>query len=48
MEYLNTQLRQLQQKVARKNQLQTRLTALRGQRSTLLDKVADLDKIAIR
>lgn len=48
MEYLNTQLRQLQQKVMRKKQLQARADGLRGQRSALLDKVSSLDKIAMK
>lgn len=48
MEYLNAQLRQLQQKVARKHQLQARITGLRRQRSALLDKVAMLDERAIK
>lgn len=48
MEYLNAQLRQLQQKVARKSHLQARLDALRAQRSILLDKVAQLDRTAMK
>lgn len=48
MQYLNEQLRLLQEKVARKGQLQARISGLRGQRSALLDKVAELEKIAIR
>lgn len=48
MQYLNEQLRRLQEKVARKNQLQSRVSGLRGQRSALLDKVADLEKAAVR
>lgn len=48
MEYLNEQLRILQQRVARKNQLQTRLAALRGQRGFLLDKAAALEQAAIK
>lgn len=48
MQYLNEQLRQLQEKVARKSQLQARISGLRGQRSVLLDKVAELEKIALR
>lgn len=48
MEYLNTQLRQLQQKVARKNQLQARCASLRGQYAVLLDKTAALDQTAMK
>ena len=48
MEYLNEQLGILQQRVARKNQLQARLAALRGQRGFLLDKTAALERAAIK
>lgn len=48
MDYLNEQLRLLQQKVARKRQLHARISGLRSQRSALLDKVAALDKAAIK
>lgn len=48
MEYLNAQLRQLQQKVARKKQLQTRAAAMREQRGVLLNKVSALDQIAVK
>lgn len=48
MEYLNTQLRQLQQKVARKRQIQALSDSLRGQHCTLLEKVAALDQIAMK
>lgn len=48
MEYLNAQLRQLQQKVARKKQLQARCDSLRSQRGVLLAKVASLDQMAMK
>lgn len=48
MEYLNAQLRQLQQMVARKNQLQVRCAGLRSQCAVLQDQVAALDQIAMK
>lgn len=48
MDYLNAQLRQLQQKVARKNQLQARCAGLRSQRGVLMDKTAVLEQIAMK
>lgn len=48
MDCLNAQLRQLQQKVARKKQLQNRCDDLRGQRGILLNKTAALDQIAMK
>ena len=48
MDYLNGQLHQLRQKVARKMQLQARIAGLRTQRSALQDKVAALDQNAIK
>lgn len=48
MEYLNAQLRQLQQRVARKNHLQARSRVLRGQRDALLRKASQLDRIAMK
>ena len=48
MEYLNAQLRMLQQKVARKRQLESRISGLRQQRSTLLDKVSALEAAAMK
>lgn len=48
MEYLNDQLRQLQQRVARKNHLQARSRVLRGQRDALLHKAERLDRIAMK
>lgn len=48
MQSLNEQLRLLQQKVARKNQLQTRISGLREQRGALQDKVAALGRTATK
>lgn len=48
MEYLNAQLRQLQQKLARKRQLQARCDSLRAQRTALLDRTAALEKTAMK
>lgn len=48
MEYLNAQLRLLQQKVVRKRQLEARISGLRRQRSTLLDKVSALEAAAMK
>lgn len=48
MQYLNEQLRVLRQRVARKEQLQARMDALRSQREFLLEKAADLQRAAIK
>lgn len=48
MEYLNARLRQLQQKLARKRQLQARCDSLRSQRTALLDRTAALEKTAMK
>lgn len=47
MEYLNEQLRLLQQKVARKKQLEGRVESLRSQRGGLFGKVNELERKAI-
>lgn len=48
MDYLNTQLRQLQQKVARRARLQARCDSLREQRGALLEKAAALERAAMK
>ena len=48
MEYLNQQIRLLQQKVARKNYLEKHIAELRKQRTALQYKVSSLEKTAMK